>query len=126
MDAKLVLYPICDNSHWRLLAVKPQDRTIEYLDSLGWDGDKYVTKLREYLQHELKELYKADEWTVVELQRSSRQLNGSDCGVFVLLNALVLLRGDDTKKVIACNGMLEARERMAITLLTGHAAELDY
>lgn len=126
LDAKLVLYPICDNSHWRLLAVKPQDRTIEYLDSLGWDGDKYVTKLREYLQHELKELYKADEWTVVELQRSSRQLNGSDCGVFVLLNALVLLRGDDTKKVIACNGMLEARERMAITLLTGHAAELDY
>lgn len=126
LDAKLVLFPICNNSHWRLLAIKPQERTIEYLDSLGWGGDQYVAKLRDYLQHELKELYNADEWTVVKLQRSSKQLNGSDCGVFVLLNALVLLRGDDTKKVIACNGMLEARERMAITLLTGQASELDY
>lgn len=126
LDAKLVLYPICDGSHWRLLAVKPQERVIECLDSLGWDGNKYIRKLREYLQHELKEFYKADEWTVVELQRSSRQLNGSDCGVFVLLNALVLLRGDDIKKVIACNGMLAARERVAVTILTGHPVELDY
>ena len=126
LDAKVILYPICDSSHWRLLAVKPQERIIEYLDSLGWDGDKYVDKLRLYLKHELKEFYKEEEWTVVEQQRSSRQLNGSDCGVFVLLNALALLRGDDTKKVIACNGMLEARERMAITIITGHASELDH
>ncbi|KZM19408.1 uncharacterized protein EKO05_0009048 [Ascochyta rabiei] len=126
LDAKLVLYPICDGSHWRLLAVKPQERIIEYLDSLGWDGEKYVDKLRLYLKNELKELYKDEEWTVVEQQRSSRQLNGSDCGVFVLLNALVLLLGYDTKKVIACNGMLEARERMAITIITGHPVELDY
>ena len=126
LDAKLVFFPICDGSHWRLLAVKPQERIIEYLDSLGWDGDKYVAKLHEYLQNELKELWKAEEWTVVELQRSSRQLNGSDCGVFVLLNALVLLRGDDCKKVVACNGMLEARERLAMTIITGRPAELDY
>ncbi|XPS76977.1 hypothetical protein M3J09_009019 [Ascochyta lentis] len=126
LDAKLVLYPICDGSHWRLLAVKPQERIIEYLDSLGWNGDKYVDKMRLYLKNELKELYKDEEWTVVEQQRSSRQLNGSDCGVFVLLNALVLIRGDDTKKVIACNGMLEARERMAITIITGRPMELDY
>ncbi|KAF2631013.1 cysteine proteinase [Macroventuria anomochaeta] len=126
LDAKIVLFPICDGSHWRLLAVKPQERTIEYLDSLGWEGAKYVAKLREYLQNELKDLWKAEEWTVVELQRSSRQLNGSDCGVFVLLNALVLLRGDECKKVIACNGMLEARERLAMTIITGHPVELDY
>lgn len=126
LDAKIVLFPICDGAHWRLLAVKPKERIIEYLDSLGWDGDQYVKKLRQYLQHELKELYDADEWNVVKLQRSSRQLNGSDCGVFVLLNALVLLRGDDAKKVVACNGMLEARERMAMTIMTGHPVELEY
>lgn len=127
LDAKVVLYPICDGSHWRLLAVKPRERIIEYLDSLGWDGSKYISKLQLSLKHELGELYKADEWTVLEQQRSSRQLNGSDCGVFVLLNALVLLRGDDTKKVIACNGMHEARERMAHTIITGRpTTELDY
>ncbi|KAJ4366074.1 hypothetical protein N0V95_000301 [Ascochyta clinopodiicola] len=126
LDAKLVLYPICDGSHWRLLAVKPKKRVIEYLDSLGWDGEKYVDKLRLYLKHELKELYKDDEWTVVEQQRSSRQLNGSDCGVFVLLNALVLMLGYNMKRVIACNGMLEARERLAITIITGHPVEFEY
>ena len=56
---------------------------------------------------------------MVEKQRSSKQLNGSDCGVFTLLNALVLLRGDDTKKVISSHGMSEARERIAMTLMAG-------
>lgn len=126
MDAKVILFPICDGSHWRLLAVKPQERTIEYLDSLGWDGSAYIRKLREYLQHELKGLYNEEDWTVVELQRSSRQLNGSDCGVFVLLNALVVLLGQETSKVMACNGMQEARERLAMTIITGNAVELEY
>ena len=126
LDAKIVLFPICDGSHWRLLAVKPKERTIEYLDSLGWDGAKYVTKLREYLQNELKDLYVAEEWKVEVLQRSVRQVNGSDCGVFVVLNALVVLRGEEPKKVVAGDGMLQARERVAITMVTGHAKELDY
>ncbi|KAJ4986259.1 Ulp1 protease family protein [Stagonosporopsis vannaccii] len=126
LDAKIVFFPICDGSHWRLLAVNPRKRTIEYLDSLGWDGSKYVAKLLEYLQHELKESWEEEKWTIVELQRSSRQLNGSDCGVFVLLNALVVARGEEMKKVVACNGMLEARERLAVTIITGHPVELDY
>ena len=119
LDADLILYPICDQSHWRLLAVKPKERVIEYLDSLGWDGEKYVNVIRTYLKQELGDLYLEDEWVVVEKQRSSKQLNGSDCGVFTLLNALVLLRGDDTKKVISSHGMSEARERIAMTLMAG-------
>jgi Ulp1 family protease len=126
LDAKVILFPICDGSHWRLLAVKPKERTIEYLDSLGWDGTKYTQKLRQYLQHELKELYHDGDWTVLQQQRSSRQLNGSDCGVFVLLNALVTVLGREHQKVLACNGMQEARERVAITIITGKAVELDY
>jgi hypothetical protein len=39
---------------------------------------------------------------------------------------LALLRGDDMKKVVACNGMLQARERLAITIISGHAVELKY
>lgn len=126
LDAKVILFPICDGSHWRLLAVKPREHTIEYLDSLGWDGSKYIKKVREFLQHELKELYHEEDWTILETQRSSRQLNGSDCGVFVLLNALVTVLGHEHSKVLACNGMQEARERIAMTLVTGNATELEY
>lgn len=119
LDATLLLYPICDKGHWRLLAVKPQERTIEYLDSLGWEGSAYLETMKEYLARELGNLWNEDEWTVLEKQRSTRQVNGSDCGVFTILNALALLRGDEFVKVLACDGMLDARERIAITLMAG-------
>ncbi|CBX93771.1 hypothetical protein LEMA_P034450.1 [Plenodomus lingam JN3] len=119
LDAELILYPICDVGHWRLIAVKPKARSIEYLDSLGFDGKPYIAKMFEYLKMELKEAFIAEEWSVVEKQRSSRQMNGSDCGVFTLLNALALLRGEEADKVIACDGMLDARERIATTLMAG-------
>jgi Ulp1 family protease len=119
LDADLLLYPICDGGHWRLLVVKPKERTIEYLDSLGWDGSKYIDKLKEYLGLELKEAWIEDEWTVLSKQRSTRQVNCSDCGVFAILNALALLRGEEFIKVLACDGMLDARERIATTLMAG-------
>jgi hypothetical protein len=126
LDAELILYPICDASHWRLLAVKPKERIIEYVDSLGWGGTKYIDTLKEYLAMELKGLWNEDEWTVLHKQRSTRQLNSSDCGVFTVLNALALLRGEEFTKVLACDGMHEARERIATTLMTGvPTTELD-
>jgi Ulp1 family protease len=75
--------------------------------------------MKEYLAMELKELWNEDEWTVLQKQRSTRQLNGSDCGVFTVLNALALLRGEEFTKVLACDGMREARERIAATLMAG-------
>lgn len=119
LDADLILYPICDGGHWRLLAVKPKMRIIEYLDSLGFGGNKYVVKLKEYLTKELGDAWIEEEWKIVEVQRSNRQLNGSDCGVFTLLNALTLLRGEEAQRVVASCGMVDARERIATTLLAG-------
>jgi hypothetical protein len=119
LDANVLLYPICHKGHWRLLAVKPKERTIEYLDSLGWNGDEFIETMKEYLASELKEHYVEEEWTVLKKQRSSQQLNGSDCGVFTVLNSLALLRGEETNRVLACDGMLEARKRIAVTLMNG-------
>ncbi|KAH8722384.1 hypothetical protein GQ44DRAFT_711975 [Phaeosphaeriaceae sp. PMI808] len=119
LDAELILYPICDGGHWRLLVVKPKDRTIEYLDSLGGPGGKYINTVKEYLAKELGVLYIESEWIVVEKQRSTRQVNGSDCGIFTVLNALALLRGEQMNRVLACDGMQDARERVAITLMNG-------
>ncbi len=117
LDGKLVLFPICEKSHWRLVAIKPQERRIEYYDSMGNGGERYTRLARDYLQMELGEHYIASEWHVDLEQKSSRQKNGSDCGVFTVLNALVLLRNDDHKRVLSTTGMEEARKRIAITLL---------
>jgi hypothetical protein len=117
LECGLVLYPICDMGHWRLLVVRPQERTIEYLDSLDWSSAEIIVKFKEYLKEELGPAWDPNEWTVLSKQRSTHQDNTSDCGVFTLLNALVVLRGEDFKKVLCCDGMAEARERIAITLL---------
>lgn len=119
LDANLILYPICHNGHWRLLAVKPKDRTIEYLDSMGLPGGEYIDLLKGYLATELKDAWIEDEWTILQKQRSTRQVNGSDCGVFTILNALALMQEKELTEVLACDGMLDARERIAVTLLAG-------
>jgi hypothetical protein len=120
LDAELILYPICDKGHWRLLVVYPQERSIEYFDSMGLSGQTYVDKLVEYLKQELGEYWIPEEWNKESCQRSEQQLNGSDCGVFTLMNALVLIRGDGPDRVLATNGMDDARKRIAATLLAGH------
>ena len=50
-------------------------------------------------------------------QRSIQQINGSDCGVFTILNALALMRGEEITKILPSDGMLDARERIAVSLL---------
>ncbi|KAL1798600.1 hypothetical protein ACET3X_002637 [Alternaria dauci] len=119
LDAELILYPICDKGHWRLLAVYPRERSIEYFDSMGLDGQKYIDRLVEYLKQELGEHWIPEEWSKETAQRSGQQLNGSDCGVFTLMNALALIRGDAPDRVVATNGMDDARRRIAATLLAG-------
>ncbi|KAF2265820.1 cysteine proteinase [Lojkania enalia] len=121
LDAKLLLFPICSGSHWRLIALRPQERVIEYLDSLYQDeasGNPYICAICSYLQMELEELYQPNEWKILRRQRSPKQSNASDCGVFTVLNALALLRNENPKeKVDVRDGMEAARKRIAVTLI---------
>ncbi|KAF2800082.1 hypothetical protein K505DRAFT_370489 [Melanomma pulvis-pyrius CBS 109.77] len=119
LHVKLVLIPICDNSHWRLVAIKPQAKEIHYLDSLNWDKTYAVKKIFKWLKSELPGFNQGD-WNVIEEQRSVRQANSSDCGVFTCLNALAMLRGDEPKRVTVSDGMENARRRIALTLINGH------
>jgi hypothetical protein len=117
LDAKLILLPICHKSHWRLVAIKPQERSVEYLDSLGWEGGIIVDITMQWIKQELGPLFIDREWSVAGGQASVRQLNGSDCGVFACMNALTLLRGEESKRVVSVEGMMDARKRIAVSLL---------
>ncbi|OCL07635.1 cysteine proteinase [Glonium stellatum] len=127
LDASLVLFPICDGSHWTLLAIFPKDRKIEYLDSLYTHGeDRFIRWGRDWLKVELGELYVEDEWKVV-IKRSAKQDNGSDCGAFTSLNALALIRGMEPGEVVTHTNMKDARRQIAATLLQGGAhGEFDF
>lgn len=128
LDADLVLFPCNSGLHWTLLAIKPKERTIEYLDSLwshGKSGDFYLDRARAWLEQELEKEYNESEWCTI-IHRSVRQLNGSDCGIFTILNALALLRGEEPSLVESSDGMEQARLRIAVTLMNGKAtSEFD-
>jgi hypothetical protein len=122
LDARLILLPICDRSHWTLIAIKPQDRLVEYYDSLNGNGERYKLHVLQFLHEVLGNAYTIGQWDFRN-RPSAQQKNGSDCGVFTCLNALALLRQIDVcfLKDFAEDGMEAARERMAVTLLNGKA-----
>ncbi|KAF2655563.1 cysteine proteinase [Lophiostoma macrostomum CBS 122681] len=124
LDARLILIPICDQSHWRLIAIKPQDRLVEYYDSLNGEGDRYFLHVIEFLKKVLGREYSKGQWDFRN-RPSVPQENNSDCGVFTCLNALCLLRQIDVSYLEACAepGMTEPRCRLAVTLLKGQAIE---
>ena len=126
LDARLILIPICDQSHWRLIAIKPQQKLVEYYDSLDNDGTRYCLHVMHFLHKVLGKKYCKGEWDFRK-RPSVQQKNTSDCGVFTCFNALALLRQVDVSSLdkFAYAGMHQARERMAITLLTGKVTELD-
>ncbi|KAF2682073.1 cysteine proteinase [Lentithecium fluviatile CBS 122367] len=126
LDAQLLFFPICDSAHWRLLVIKPQERKIEYYDSLGGSGEQYTDIALQYIEMTLGRHYVASEWRVSTEQRSLQQKNASDCGIFTVLNALVLLRGEAPNRVVVNRGMEAARRRVAITLMAGKpTTEMD-
>lgn len=118
LKAKIVYIPICVSNHWTLLTILPQERKIEYLDSLGGRGQNFVAKAIEWLAYELKDLWKPHEWTIVT-DRSDHQANGSDCGVFTIMNAFAVLRGFRPDEAVKADDMDLARWQIAATLLHG-------
>ena len=89
-----VFVPVNSNSHWTLLVVSPKAKRIEYYDSLGYSGcsTQYVNAAKQWLQGELGQEWNEEEW-VVEEAATSQQDNGSDCGVFAVTNAKMVMLG---------------------------------
>lgn len=117
LDVELLLIPFCVGSHWRLIAIKPKAKTVEYLDSL-YDLNNNITNLVfEYLKQELGSLFVQSEWSVVK-DHSQKQLNSSDCGVFTCLNALALIKGEGPDRIDVDNGMLLGRRHIAASVIS--------
>nr|XP_022321445.1 uncharacterized protein LOC111123426 [Crassostrea virginica] len=89
-----VFVPINKNdNHWILLAANIRDKTVNILDSLHGDNDRYIEHWRRYMRIRAKKVKDLDcTWEKGDL-RSSRQRDGHSCGLFVLMNALAITKG---------------------------------
>ncbi|TKA61340.1 hypothetical protein B0A49_07776 [Cryomyces minteri] len=118
LQTSKVFVPINDHSHWTLLVVSAQDKTIEYLDSLGGSGARYIRAVRSWLRAELGEEYVQEEWAELRTV-SARQNNALDCGVFVCFNTLAAMRGLSPETAFQAEDMPRARRMVAAVLLNG-------
>lgn len=117
LSVKKIFVPInCSNSHWTLIVISPQDRTIEYLDSLGAGGGNRFNVVKNWLRYELKGDYVEVDWTLIEHQ-SPQQNNHSDCGAFVCFNSYARLRDLEPMNVFEAKDMPSGRKQIAATLL---------
>ena len=118
-----VFIPVHSGAHWTLLIVSPKARTIEYYDSMGGAGVPFTKAAREWLKQEMGKAYKEEEWNVVLPEGGGpQQSNGSDCGVFTVTTAKMVLLGIDPA-AYSCEDIPLQRKRMVAELMNGGFTE---
>ncbi|BBN11792.1 sentrin-specific protease 1 [Marchantia polymorpha subsp. ruderalis] len=96
-DCDKILVPIHQDIHWCLAVINIRDKKLEYLDSLQ-GGDNTVLKvLARYIADEAKDkdgkVLDSNTWEHNFPQDIPQQLNGCDCGMFMLKYADFHSRG---------------------------------
>ncbi|XP_033729687.1 uncharacterized protein LOC117318866 [Pecten maximus] len=84
-----VLVPICHQHHWFLLVAEMRTGIVTVLDPLpnSQRADRFVGHWRKFMETRERVLKEAaTRWTLGR-NKSSRQDDGSSCGVFLLMNA---------------------------------------
>lgn len=123
LSCERVLIPICHSYHWRLVVISGTEKTIEYFDSLPHGSSQPYTKgVLDWVKAVLGSAFDSQQWSIIEGQRSPRQSNGSDCGVFVLQNARAVLLGLEFKPDLyntSTEGILRVRHQIAARLIFG-------
>jgi sentrin-specific protease 1 len=119
LKAEKICFPICFSSHWTMVVVNPQQKTIEYLDSfLASDRYGFGALVREWIEYEIGEDYYYSDWKDIT-NRSSRQFNGQDCGVFAIMNAFAVIRDGEPSSQFDQGCIPRLRRQVAATLLNG-------
>jgi hypothetical protein len=117
LDVDTILLPICENSHWTLLVVRPSKRTVSHMDSLNPRGSPAITNLAmAWLKQLLDDGFKESEWKVVR-HEAPRQTNGWDCGVHTITNAMCISLGVNAIDAYSAEDMPLQRLRIASMLL---------
>jgi hypothetical protein len=119
LQVDCLLIPINQgSSHWTLMVLMPSKKVVEYFDSFGGSGQKYLSIMREYLRQELGDKFVEEDWKFRH-GISPLQTNGSDCGVFTITNARMVALGFDPEKSYNETDMSMQRKRIACELLSG-------
>ncbi|PNY28434.1 Ubiquitin-like-specific protease 1 [Tolypocladium capitatum] len=119
LDVDTIFLPICQNSHWTLLVVRPSKRTVAHMDSLNPHGSsEYTTIALTWVEHILGDKFDASEWKV-EQHEAPAQTNGYDCGVFTITNAMCLALGLSPIDSYDAKDMPLQRIRIAAMLKNG-------
>lgn len=119
LDVDTILLPICENSHWTLLVIRPSKRTVAHMDSLNPRGSSANTNLGlAWMKEVLQEKFFESEWKVIR-HEAPRQMNGWDCGVHTITNAMCVSLGLSPIDCYSAEDMPLQRLRIACVLLNG-------
>jgi len=114
-----VFIPVHSGAHWTLLVVSPIAHTIEYFDSLDRGPGPFIKVAKDWLKQEMGKNYKEDEWRVVLADGGGpQQSNSSDCGVFAVTTAKMVLLGINPEAYSSLDIPLQ-RKRMVAELMNG-------
>lgn len=120
-EIELILFPICQDKHWTLAVVRPQDKIISHIDSMqSGRGDESVRQLiLSLVKKILGEEFDAAEWKVGDHYTAPTQTNGFDCGVFTICNGICLMLGVAMDEAYSSDELIGARKWIAAQLLKG-------
>ena len=114
-----VFIPVHSGAHWTLLVVSPIAQTIEYFDSMDGRTGPFVKAAQDWLKQEMGRHYKEEEWRVLLPEGGGpQQNNGSDCGVFTVTTAKMVMLGIEPMAYSSLDIPLQ-RKRMVAELMNG-------
>ena len=125
-DTDLILIPVHVVDHWALGVVDLKNKTTQYLDSLGASPESldFHSVILEYLRCEFGAKRPGSELDTKAFKRLAPptdlplQSNGSDCGVFICMYALVIAAGLPVTS-LGSPDVDAMRRRMAVDIVRG-------
>ena len=125
LKVEYVIVPINPSNHWTVMVISPLHKTIEYFDSFssheGTTNDK-IELGKEWLRGELGTDFVEGEWTT-KVVAGPRQENTSDCGVFAVTTARMILFGWDPRRAYHAGHIPGQRRKMLAELMKGALEE---
>jgi len=120
LDVETILIPVCENSHWTLLVIKPKEQAVANIDSLHPPGSRAKAQVvLNWIKALLgDDLYEEDKWKYVRY-RTPVQTNGWDCGVHTILNGMCMSLGVDPMESYTARELPKHRRNIAAMFLNG-------